>query len=239
MKCFRLKGVEKIASRDLKRKGEADWSLRLPRQSRFQCPRLPPSIRVPSSPSLSAQLPPAGSTFGKTYIQLQAPGLTQRDYDHLTHDEFHQLCRRRGYAGKASKAVLKTRLSTMDSVARTRDREKEGAMDSSEDMPVTQEKRCRVECPHSALAVDKEIVKKRAQWGRVGARPRPLRARTRMLSVVPGRRISQIKHCVQNRALPRKRRMSRWRKLPKVANWGRGRDPRSSNRQASAPCPRL
>ena len=83
----------------------------------------------------------------------QVRGGTHGESDHLTYDEFHPLCSQRDYARRDSKAVLTNRLSTKDALERTRARDREDAGDTSEDMPVTQEMRCRVEGPRMATVV--------------------------------------------------------------------------------------
>ena len=55
---------------------------------------VPPSrsVQLPSSPSLSVQLPPVISSLGKECAPCQAPPVTRRDYEHLSHDRIHKLC---------------------------------------------------------------------------------------------------------------------------------------------------
>ena len=105
---------------------------------------VPPSpslyLQVPSSPALSGQASPAGSSFDKKCTQLLAPDGTQGACG-----EPHQLRRQRGRARKDSKAELGTRLSTVDAVERKSAGDKEDAVGTPEEIPVTQEERCRVE----------------------------------------------------------------------------------------------
>ena len=152
----------------------------------------PTSVPVPASPSLSVlvasppspsvQLPPANSSCGKSRTQLPAPAGTHGDCDHLIHDELHDRCQPRGFAGTDSKAVLRTRLATMDAVERKRNRNvadamgasetpsgkryrpTDGAMGSMDDLPARQEKRCRLSDPHLTFVADTEKVKKHAEW---------------------------------------------------------------------------
>ena len=72
-------------------------------------------------------------------------------YDHVTCHELHHLCRRRGFTGRDSKVVPKTRLSAMDAAERRRNRDAEVAMDTSGDSSVTQEECCRLVDPHLAF----------------------------------------------------------------------------------------
>ena len=139
----------------------------------------PPSltVHVPLPSYLSVQLPPVNSPFDKSCTQLPAPTETQRDYDRLTHDESHELCRLRGYAKQDLKAELETRLVTMDAVVRrrncdaaaatdawgplsgTRRRSMDGARKRMYDPPVTLEKRRRASDPLLAFVVKKGVVK--------------------------------------------------------------------------------
>ena len=69
--------------------------------------------------------------------KLPAPTGAHGDYDHLTNDKHHNPLRRRGFARKESKATMKTCLSTMDAVGRSRGSEIGGAMDTSEHFPLS------------------------------------------------------------------------------------------------------
>ena len=79
--------------------------------------------------------------------------------DRLTYDELHQLRRRRGYARKNSKAVLKMRLSPMDTMDRKRARDVAAPMDTSEGPPEVWGKRCRVVDLHLILFEEREVEK--------------------------------------------------------------------------------
>ena len=105
-----------------------------------------------------------GLLFGTNCTRLPGPEDARRDYARLTYDECHQLCRKRGLAGKGSKAALQTRLSTTDAADRKRVREKEDAVNKSEDMPADLDKHCRVDDLHLAFAVDEEIKGEHAHW---------------------------------------------------------------------------
>ena len=93
-----------------------------------------------------------------------------------------------GYAGKASKAVMKTRLATTDAAERKRNCDMADAMetsetlpgerncaagdasDNSDDLPTTQQTRCRVVDRHSAPVVGTEIAEAHSQrWNPNGA----------------------------------------------------------------------
>ena len=62
---------------------------------------------------------------------------TQWDYDHLTYDELHSLCRRLGSARRDSGAALKTRLAATDAFERGCGREMADAMDFVGNLPAT------------------------------------------------------------------------------------------------------
>ena len=130
----------------------------------------PTSAQTPPSPSLwvhpsfpSVEVPPAGSSFDKNCTQFREPAAAPGDYDRLTYDALHQLCRRGRYAGKGPKAAPKTRLSTVDAVERKRASDKKDATDAAEEMPVTQDTRYRVDGLHLASDMDKEIAKDHAR----------------------------------------------------------------------------
>ena len=97
----------------------------------------PLSIRAASSPSLSAQSPPAAPSFDRECTQSQAPAATRSDYNPLTYNELHHVCLRRGHAREDSKALPGTRLPTTDAVERKRVLENENAMDTSGEKPAT------------------------------------------------------------------------------------------------------
>ena len=58
----------------------------------------------------------------------------------------------------------------MDAVKRKRARDKEDATDTSEDLPVAQEKRIRADDSHSPCLADTGIVLGRSQWWNFGMR---------------------------------------------------------------------
>ena len=63
----------------------------------------------------------------------------------MTHDEAHHLRRKRGYAGKGSKAAPQPRVPTMGEVDRDRARETADATDTPDDSPKFCEKRSRAD----------------------------------------------------------------------------------------------
>ena len=139
-------------------------------------PRAPAALPAPSSPYLSNEVPiasfvngsgtPGRSSFDKKCTQLLRPVDTRRKDAHLTHDELHNLCRRRCYAQTNFKEVLRTRLPTTDAVGRERNNDAADAKETSEDLPVTKQKRRRADDLHSVFVVDAAIVKEPAQkWG--------------------------------------------------------------------------
>ena len=102
-----------------------------------------------------------------------------------------------GICKKGSKAVLKTRLPTMDAVQRKRVWDKEDAVDTSEDLPVPQEKRFRADGFLSPFPADTGIVMGRAQRRSSGARAHWDRGKASPLeggnaAIPPARRISLI-----------------------------------------------
>ena len=50
----------------------------------------PYSVQLPSSPSLSFQLPPAASSFGKNCTPYRATFVLRGRYDHLAYDRIHE-----------------------------------------------------------------------------------------------------------------------------------------------------
>ena len=83
-------------------------------------PRL---ISVPDSPPLPAQLPPnsevedtgpALSSSDRSCAPSQFPVTDTANYEQLSYRQLHELCEQRGYQGKNTKAVLRTRLAAMD-----------------------------------------------------------------------------------------------------------------------------
>ena len=69
------------------------------------------AIQLPSSPSVSVELPLASSSFDEDCSQLHEPEVTQGDYGQLTCDGPHELRWGRGYDRNDSEAVLKTCLA--------------------------------------------------------------------------------------------------------------------------------
>ena len=85
---------------------------------------LPEMIPVPDSSSLSVQLPTSRDTldiqqppeppFDRTRAPSQAPRADGAQQKEFTRGQLHDQCSQRGYRKKESKAVLNTRLTTMD-----------------------------------------------------------------------------------------------------------------------------
>ena len=96
-----------------------------------------PSIQAPSCRSLSVHVPPGNSSCGRMRTQSPAPKDIHGDYGHLTYAEFHNPCRGRGCARKASRAAPKTRRPTLDAVDPRPNRDMDHAMGASEDLRVT------------------------------------------------------------------------------------------------------
>ena len=69
-------------------------------------------------------------------MQLLGPADTQEDNGHLTHDELHDVRRRRDYAREDRSGVLQKRLPTTEAVERNRNRDMADAMDTTEDFRV-------------------------------------------------------------------------------------------------------
>ena len=88
------------------------------------------------------------------------------DYDRLTYDELRDLCRRRGYSRRDPKAVLKSRLFTINAFERKRNRSMADGANTSGATPPNQGKRRRADDLFLALVEEKEIVMDHAQrWG--------------------------------------------------------------------------
>ena len=103
-------------------------------------------------------------------------------YDHLTYDELHNLCKSRGYCKKDAKTVLETRLEAMDAAERNSPQVQSGNMDTSFsalgkiarsrsvsqilDIPtqLSVGKRVRGEQTATNMAVDLAVVNTHAQW---------------------------------------------------------------------------
>ena len=71
------------------------------------------------------------ASFDKKCAPSQAPIMEGSQYDHLTYDELHNLCKSRGYCKKDAKTALKTRLEAMDTVARNSSQLQTDNMDTS------------------------------------------------------------------------------------------------------------
>ena len=71
------------------------------------------------------------ASFDKQCAPSQAPTMEGSQYDHLTYDELHNLCKSRGYCKKDAKTVLKTRLEALDTVERNSPQAQSGNMDTS------------------------------------------------------------------------------------------------------------
>ena len=76
---------------------------------------LPLSARAPSGQLLDDMGQNSGS-FDRTCAPSQSPEFAITSYDHLPYGQLRKLRRQRGYHEKDSKAVLNTRLETMDAV---------------------------------------------------------------------------------------------------------------------------
>ena len=121
-------------------------------------------IHAPTSPAPPVQIPPGSSPFGKKRTPVAKSVGFRGDFDHVTHDKLHDLSCGRGSARKDSKAVVETRVATMDALERKRVHEMPDGMDATDDSRLTQGGRCRVGPPHLAFFADGEVVKERAQW---------------------------------------------------------------------------
>ena len=103
-------------------------------------------------------------------------------YDHLSYDELHGLCKARGYRRKDAKTALKTRLEAMDTVERNFSQEQTDKMYTSCSVLGKRErappdplvstlptqsgagKRSRGDAQASNIAVDLAVVREHAQW---------------------------------------------------------------------------
>ena len=63
-------------------------------------------------------------------------------------------------------------MDTSETLSEKRSRAKADAVETSGDLPMTQEQCCRVSDLHLAFVADKEIVKGRAQWWNPDAKAR-------------------------------------------------------------------
>ena len=109
-------------------------------------------------------MPPAGSSPDENCIELRDPVRAQEDSDCLTYGALPQLCRRRGYARKDSKAALKTCLSTVDAADWILARNVGGGAHTSQDLPLTKEKSSPTEELRLAFISGKEVPMERGQW---------------------------------------------------------------------------
>ena len=117
------------------------------------------SVQLPSPPSFSVRLPPVGRPFDKNCVGLDEPRRAPQHYGTLTYDKLRRLRGSRGYAKKSSKAALRTRWSTMDTLERKRSRNTQA--DESEGAGG----RTRVEEPHLAFLMDEGAAEARRMWG--------------------------------------------------------------------------
>ena len=76
--------------------------------------------QLPSSPSLSIRLPPAGRSSRRNFGGPEDPCRTPQKYVTAIHGELHQPRRSRGYAKKDTEAAPKMRLPAMDTLERKR-----------------------------------------------------------------------------------------------------------------------
>ena len=116
-----------------------------------------PSALPQSSPLLSVQLPPQGSSFDMNCVRQEG-----RHLDNLMYDMLRQLRCERGYARKDSKAALKTRLSAMDATGRKRARGMADAMEACGDVADARGRRSWVDGLRLAFVSEMEVVKRRA-----------------------------------------------------------------------------
>ena len=114
------------------------------------------SIAVPPLPPV--QLFPFGPPFDGDCTATNGPDCSLKEYDTLTRDELHRWRRRRGYAEKDSKSLLKTRPPTMDALDPKQERE---TLDGA---PKVAGKRNRVEELKRPFVKDKQVAKHHAQW---------------------------------------------------------------------------
>ena len=106
-------------------------------QNSMASPRLIPAPESPrNGDDQETPLPPnitddPSASFDSKCVPSQAPILEGSQYDHLTYDELHNLCKSRGYCKKDAKTALKTRLEAMDTVAKNSSQLQPDNMDTS------------------------------------------------------------------------------------------------------------
>ena len=116
--------------------------------------RPPPfSGQLPSSPSLSVELPLPGSSFDLNCTQLEASECAWKEYGTSMYDASQMLRRRRGYARKGPNAVL----PATDALESTRKR------GTQEELPDAAGTRKRVDKIHFPPVLGKEVVGGRAE----------------------------------------------------------------------------
>ena len=104
------------------------------------------------------------------------------NYDNLSYDQIHNLCKDRGYHKKNAKVALKTRLGAMDAVDRQLIKKKENEADTSpsvfskRDRSMAEQssleqnqqrvggKRSRGDAPATTMEVDPAAAQAHAQW---------------------------------------------------------------------------
>ena len=83
---------------------------------------------------------------------------------HLTYDELHRLCRKRGHATKDWMAAPETRPSTMDATVDYRARKVAGDMDTSEELTEDWGECSWVHDLHVASVVATAVARGRVLW---------------------------------------------------------------------------
>ena len=81
-------------------------------------------------PPLENDVNDPSASFAKQCAPSQAPTMEGRQYDNLTYDELHNLCKSRGYCKKDAKTVLKTRLEAIDTVEKNSSQVQSDNMDT-------------------------------------------------------------------------------------------------------------
>ena len=164
----------------------------------------------PCTGQLPVQLPPVSGTegagknpesFDRNCAPSQAPDGDYANYEQLSYGQLRELCRRRGYHKKNTKAAPNTRLEAMDAatektkkgssnhmdtsmtVLGKRSRTTEGSTETGTAADGKSGKRTRSAAVNIAFAVDLEVVTGHVQWGHLGLEPR---MEAQQFSVVEG-----------------------------------------------------
>ena len=149
----------------------------IPRQNRHW-PRL-----AISHPGFAKKLGvPVIPSIDKRRAPSQAPEGARGNFENLSYDQIHNLCKERGYHKKDAEAVSKTRLEATDAVERRLITQNENTMDTSSSVfgkrdrfmvelsavePTQQQvegKRSRGNVPAITTEVDLAAVQTHAQW---------------------------------------------------------------------------